>query len=131
MSTMTPVPENHPLMVAWNAYKLTEDYANTLRWAVRSEHTEGSLWAAFEQGWRAREVEVDAARREERERSERLAKALTEAVRIVQGERDEIQHRCAKDEPHHHPTLRVLHRLVSVLDGIHAAALRPDPAAKL
>ena len=53
MSTQTPVPQNHPLMIAWNVYKATDDYQNTHRWAVHAQHTEGSLWGAFEQGWRA------------------------------------------------------------------------------
>ena len=48
---MSPVPDDHPLMVAWKAYQQTEDYANTKRWA--DTHTVGSLWAAFEQGWLA------------------------------------------------------------------------------
>ena len=55
MTTMTPVPSDHPLMKAWTAYKQTEGYANTQMWARHPEHTEGSLWAAFEQGWHARE----------------------------------------------------------------------------
>lgn len=64
------VPKDHPLMVAWNAYKLTEDYANTLRWAktptlrfdaeavggahvLDHPYTEGSLWGAFVAGFKA------------------------------------------------------------------------------
>lgn len=53
MSAMTPVSKDHPLMRAWEAYKQTEDYANTRRWAAHEAHVEGSLWAAFERGWRA------------------------------------------------------------------------------
>lgn len=52
MSASAAVPKDHPLMVAWEAYKLTEDYANTKKWAVFYEHVEGSLWAAFERGWK-------------------------------------------------------------------------------
>lgn len=40
-------------MIAWEAYKATEGYANTKRWATKPEHTEGSLWAAFEAGFNA------------------------------------------------------------------------------
>jgi len=50
---MTPVPKDHPLMIAWDAYKATEDYANTRTWAGIPAHVDGSLWAAFEQGFRA------------------------------------------------------------------------------
>lgn len=53
MSAMTPVPKDHPLMLAWEAYKATDEYANTKKWAAYPEHVDGSLWAAFEQGWRA------------------------------------------------------------------------------
>lgn len=52
---MAPVPEDHPLMVAWKAYKESPDYANTKKWAMHEEHTEGSLWAAFMAGFAAGE----------------------------------------------------------------------------
>lgn len=44
-----PVGPNEPVMVAWNAHKATEDYANTLRWAGQSN--EGNLWAMFLAGF--------------------------------------------------------------------------------
>lgn len=59
---MAPVPEDHPLMVAWNAYKATDDYANSRKWAIHRNHAddeqyvqwvEGSLWAAFMAGFNA------------------------------------------------------------------------------
>lgn len=43
--------EDEPVMVAWNAYEQTDDYANTLRWAAHAEHAQGSLWAAYLRGW--------------------------------------------------------------------------------
>lgn len=48
---MAPVPDDHPLMQAWTAYKATEEHANSLRWAAT--HPEGSLWAAFMAGFQA------------------------------------------------------------------------------
>lgn len=51
----TPMPKGHPLTKAWEAWKQTEDYRNTERWAREREHTMGSLWAAFSEGWFARE----------------------------------------------------------------------------
>jgi hypothetical protein len=39
-------------MVAWTAYKQTDDYANTRHWVKQEEAVDGSLWAAFERGWR-------------------------------------------------------------------------------
>lgn len=55
MPIETPVPKNDPLMVAWLAYKATEDYVNTRKWALHEEHVDGSLWAAFASGWWAQE----------------------------------------------------------------------------
>jgi hypothetical protein len=43
------VGEHEPVMVAWKAYKQTDDYANTLSWA--GKHCEGELWAAFSTGF--------------------------------------------------------------------------------
>lgn len=48
-----PVPADHPVMVTWNAYKASPDYANTKKWATDAEHTDGSLWAAFCAGFAA------------------------------------------------------------------------------
>jgi hypothetical protein len=50
---MTPLQENHPLQIAFNAYKESSGYANTRKWALHPEHVDGSLWAAFEAGWQA------------------------------------------------------------------------------
>jgi len=56
MSEITaPVSQGSPLWLAWEAYAATEEYANTKRWAVVPEHAEGSLWAAFERGFAARQ----------------------------------------------------------------------------
>jgi len=60
MPTMTPADPNGPLMLAWKRYTETADYLNTLSWATKLEHTEGSLWAAFEQGFVAGTGEMRA-----------------------------------------------------------------------
>jgi hypothetical protein len=74
----TPCPADHPMMLAWEAYKETEAFKNSKHWAMtvapmiqvgdpdaerkryelmpaeqRSRHVDGSLWAAFVQGWTA------------------------------------------------------------------------------
>ena len=49
------LPSGHPIMVAWEKYKTGDEYANTRRWAIDKNHTEGSLWAAFLEGWKAAE----------------------------------------------------------------------------
>jgi hypothetical protein len=52
MNVMAPVPPDSPLMIAWELYSATEAYANTRRWALHDQHVDGSLWAAFHEGWR-------------------------------------------------------------------------------
>lgn len=54
MPVMQQVAKDAPLMIAWEAYKATEEFANTKRWASQAEHTEGSLWAAFMVGFNAK-----------------------------------------------------------------------------
>lgn len=56
MSEMTAVPADDPLMVAWKAYEATADYRNTRTWALKPEHVDGSLWAAFMHGWQAHDA---------------------------------------------------------------------------
>jgi hypothetical protein len=68
MTTMRPVPADDPLMIAWKAYEATDDYANTRRWVVEPHATDGSLWAAFEAGFRARPVAPPPPSVEELER---------------------------------------------------------------
>lgn len=52
-NAMAPVPADDPLMVAWEAYKSTPEYENTRKWALVERHVDGSLWAAFEAGFRS------------------------------------------------------------------------------
>lgn len=54
MNISSAVPSDHPLMLAWGAYKLTEEFANSRRWAAHAAHVDGSLWAAFVEGWNRR-----------------------------------------------------------------------------
>lgn len=49
---MRPVGKTEPVMVAWEAFKTSDGYANIRRWATNPEHTEGSLWGAFSEGFR-------------------------------------------------------------------------------
>ena len=77
MPNSTPVPSTHPLKIAWESYKRTDDYENGKRWALRiapmvqamdpdgdrkreselmpygqrETLVEGALWAAFMAGW--------------------------------------------------------------------------------
>jgi len=69
MSTMTPLPDDDPMMLAWRAFQETDDYKNALKWVqelgsitfsfnangtrITAEHpyVEGSLWAPFIAGY--------------------------------------------------------------------------------
>lgn len=44
------LPKEHPLRALWSAYKATDEYANTRRWALHEGSVDGSLWAAFSEG---------------------------------------------------------------------------------
>jgi hypothetical protein len=64
---MTKLPDDHPLMIAWEKYRATEEAKNSYRWArtlevslptpgqiiVEHPHLAGALWAAFEAGFNA------------------------------------------------------------------------------
>lgn len=39
-------------MVAWKEYQESKDFANSKKWAIHTEHVEGSLWAAFLEGFK-------------------------------------------------------------------------------
>jgi len=56
MTAMTPVPdEDHPLIIAWNAYQASDDFDNSRKWMMHPDrqHQLGSLWAVFMAGWLA------------------------------------------------------------------------------
>ena len=49
----TPVPADHPLRMAWDAYQKTPEFKNTRKWAEQEAHLDGSLWGMFNAGWDA------------------------------------------------------------------------------
>jgi hypothetical protein len=51
MSETMQLPDGHPMIVAWKKYQATSDYKNVKIWAMTEEHVDGSLWAAFAEGW--------------------------------------------------------------------------------
>ena len=51
MATDTPLPADDPALIAFQAYIKTKDYLNSKMWAVKDEFTEGSMWAAFHEGF--------------------------------------------------------------------------------
>lgn len=73
---MAPCPPNSALMKAWTAYQETEDFKNSFKWVTteqrkplpkqadapeaniatdwhRNQWAQGSMWAAFVEGWNA------------------------------------------------------------------------------
>lgn len=102
MPIESPVATDDPLMIAWEAYKATPEFANTYKWALspqRAEDVMGSLWAAFSTGFAgsARVVEMqnteerpeDAARRMARQIQE-LRDLIARRDGIIRGLREEI-----------------------------------------
>lgn len=79
MTAMAPMPNDDPMMVAWNAYKAGDEFANSKKWALtlaplvqfgdpngdmkrsceimsierRERNVGGALWAAFCAGFAA------------------------------------------------------------------------------
>jgi len=51
MVEMRACAPTEPIMKAWNEYKVSEDYANSKKWAAHPEHVAGALWAAFAKGF--------------------------------------------------------------------------------
>ena len=62
MTAMTPLPQDHPLMQAWEAYKLTEEYTNSKHRAPSPQHIQGALWAVFSAGWEAKNKSPESLR---------------------------------------------------------------------
>lgn len=83
MNIQTEIPRTHPMRAAWEDYKQTDEYANTRKWARDVAHVDGSLWAAFCEGWKlaneradALHEEVNPASDEERQRGDPGAGAM-------------------------------------------------------
>jgi hypothetical protein len=53
MSTMQALPTEHPEMKAWGEYQASEEYKNSFDHAANQDYRDGSMWAAFDAGWRA------------------------------------------------------------------------------
>jgi hypothetical protein len=74
--TQMALPNDHPMMVAWNAFCSTDEFKNALRWAVetkyddgrevgdhwREQHAKGAMWLAFTKGIEFRHAELAGVR---------------------------------------------------------------------
>lgn len=57
MSTQSPLPQNDPLLIAFQQLKHTPEYRNAVNWTIKAENenrADGELWFAFAAGWNAR-----------------------------------------------------------------------------
>jgi hypothetical protein len=81
-----PADPQSPLMLAWERYKASEEYTNTRTWALHVKHVDGSLWAAFEHGYRTAI----------RETAEECAKVCAQAAKDYEdGFADTVARSCA------------------------------------
>ncbi len=53
MGCESPLAKDSSIILAWEEFKTTGEYKNSLKWARHSDgrHTEGSLWAMFIKGF--------------------------------------------------------------------------------
>jgi hypothetical protein len=84
MSTEQRLQANHPLMREWTAYKQTEEYANSRKWAQQEAHVDGSMWAAFMAGWMAHESYADASEAEKAQAKSERPPSPTAGMNIAQ-----------------------------------------------
>jgi len=47
MTKIQEVPKDNLMRIAWEKYKLTDEYLNSFEWAEYKEHRGGSLWSAY------------------------------------------------------------------------------------
>lgn len=88
--TATPLPSDHPAMIAWEQYKRSDYYANAVKWARYPEHVDGSLWSAFWNAYATVVAERDQAREWFQSAEEQRAKLQAERdalARDMQGVR--------------------------------------------
>ncbi len=52
MGEKQELSKDHPIRIAWDKYKESEEYRNSFKWAGFEEHRVGSMWAIYEQGYR-------------------------------------------------------------------------------
>jgi len=91
MSAMAPVPHDHPLMKAWEAYKATPEFDNTVNWTHNGQHVEGALWAAFDAGFKAATTRASELHTDVRAHCDHEPAAGAGAMGAVINYRDQIR----------------------------------------
>lgn len=94
MSTQSPLPQNDPMLIAFQKLKHTPEYKNAVNWTIKAENesqADGELWFGFAAGWNAHAEHTAAIR----EKAEALVAALYGAMSSYAGESDDP---CERDE---------------------------------
>lgn len=94
MPTEAACPADAPVMKAWEAYKKRDEFQNTRRWALYEAHVEGSLWAAFYQGFFAAAVNISQSAGDDYARG--VADGREQAAKVV----DEYPYSWDRDREH-------------------------------
>lgn len=64
MSEQSPLPQNDPMLIAFQKLKQTPEYQNAVKWVIKAENesqADGELWFAFAAGY---DTAVRAVKRE-------------------------------------------------------------------
>lgn len=66
MSTQSPLPQNDPMLIAFQILKKTQEYQNAVKWTIKAEnesHADGELWFAFAAGYEiaTRKIKLEIA----------------------------------------------------------------------
>ncbi len=67
MSQQSPLPQNDPMLIAFQKLKHTPEYQNAVNWTIKAENesqADGELWFGFAAGWNAHAEHTAAIRRE-------------------------------------------------------------------
>lgn len=92
MSTQSPLPQNDPMLIAFQKLKHTPEYKNAVNWTIKAENesqADGELWFGFAAGWNAHASHTAAIR----EKAEALV-----AVNPVSVYRDKIVEYICEDD---------------------------------
>jgi len=66
MSTQSPLPQNDPVLIAFQKLKKTPEYQNAVKWTIKAElesQADGELWFAFAAGYEiaTRKIKLEIA----------------------------------------------------------------------
>lgn len=89
MSTQSPLPQNDPMLIAFQKLKHTPEYKNAVNWTIKAENesqADGELWFGFAAGWNAHAEHASVQFND-------AIPAMKEAYR--QGRKDEADHTAA------------------------------------